>query len=167
MAELNESTAKRVAKLIRLMSSEHDGEWGNAVRKLKLVLNNEGLTFNDLAIVIENCDGAIEERKYSDDDAKIIFARGVEKGRVEEAQKQQAPPEFYEADGTPRWYEIALFLHNNKARLRKDWDKGFVEELPSRIAGYGTPTRPMIKQIFRIFIMLGGTVDPKILQNYA
>ena len=99
MADLNESTAKRIAKLVRLMSSEYDGEWSNAVRMLKLVLQNEGLTFNDLAAVIENCDGAIEERKYSDADAAIIFARGLEKGRAEEAHKREAPPEFYDADG--------------------------------------------------------------------
>ena len=117
MTDLKESSAKRIAKLVRLMSSEHDGEWSNAVRKLKLFLRNEGLTFNDLATVIENCDGAIEERRYSDMDAEIIFARGVEKGRKE--TERELPPEFYDGDGDPRWNEIALFCQKNNARLTR------------------------------------------------
>ena len=42
----------------------------------------EGLAFNDIATVIENCNGEIEGLRYSDSDAEIIFARGVEKGRA-------------------------------------------------------------------------------------
>jgi hypothetical protein len=161
MAELNGSAARRVAKLIRLMSSEHDGEWGNAVRKLKLVLGGEGLTFNDLATVIENCDGAIEERKYSDADAEIIFARGVEKGRVEGAQKQTAPPEFYDADGRPRWYEIAAFCQQNRQRLRDEWQRNFVDDMPSKILKFGAPTEKQSRHLLAIFVKLGGPYDPK------
>jgi hypothetical protein len=160
MAELNDSTAKRIAKLIRLMSSEHDGEWGNAVRKLKLVLSNERLTFNDIATVIENANGEIEERKYSDADAEVIFARGVEKGRVEEAHKQQAPPEFYDADGQPRWYEIAVFCQQNSSRLN-EWEQGFVSDMPEKMIRFGKPTEKQLPHLLAIFVKLGGYYDPK------
>jgi hypothetical protein len=161
MGELNESTAKRIGKLVRLMSSEHDGEWGNAVRKLKLVLSNKGLTFNDLAIVIENCDGAIEERKYSDADAKIIFARGIEKGRAEEAQKQAAPPEFYDNDGEPRWYEIAVFCQQNSEQLHNQWQRDFANDIPAKILQYGKPTEKQKPHLLGIFVKLGGRYVPK------
>jgi hypothetical protein len=161
MTELNESAAKRIGKLIRLMSSEHDGEWGNAVRKLKLVLGNEGLTFNDLATVIENCDGEIEERKYSDIDAKIIFDRGVEKGRAEEAQKQAAPPEFYDADGEPRWYEIAVFCQQNSSKLRDKWEQDFANDIPAKILKYSEPTERQKPHLLGIFVKLGGRYVPK------
>ena len=59
--------------------------------------------------MIENANGEIEEKKYSDSDAEIIFTKGVEKGRAEEARKREAPPEFYDTDGQPRWYEIAVY----------------------------------------------------------
>jgi len=160
MADLNESTAKRIAKLIRLISSEHEGEWSNAVRKLKLVLQNEGLTFNDLAAVIENCDGAIEERKYSDADAEIIFARGVEKGQEEESRKRQAPPEFYDLDGYPRWNEIALFCQKNTTRLRGDWERTFVNDMAGRTV-WREPTEKQAKHLLAIFVRLGGYYDPK------
>jgi hypothetical protein len=161
MSVLNESTAKRIAKLIRLMSSEHDGEWGNAVRKLKLVLSNEGLSFNDLATVIENCDGAIEERKYSETDAKIIFERGMEKGRTEEARKQQAPPEFYDADGSPRWYEIALFCEQNSSQLRDEWDRDFISGMSEKMIRWHRPTPKQMPILMSIFKRLGGYYDAK------
>ncbi|MGE5219287.1 MAG: hypothetical protein ACM3SP_20005, partial [Chloroflexota bacterium] len=94
MTTLNEPIAKRLAKLFRLLASEFDGEALAAARRMKELLATEGLNFNDIAVVIENVDGEIEERKYSDADAEIIFAKGVEKGRAEEVRKQKAPPEF-------------------------------------------------------------------------
>jgi hypothetical protein len=91
MSTLNEPIAKRIAKLLRLLASPHDGERDNAVRMMQRTLEAERLTFNDIAIVIENHQGEIEERKYSDADAEIIFAKGVEKGRKDEVRKQQGP----------------------------------------------------------------------------
>ena len=70
-------------------------------------------------MVIENTSGEIEEKKYSDTDAEIIFAKGVEKGRAEEARKQTAPPEFYDADGYPRWNEIAVFCQKQQRPIAK------------------------------------------------
>src|SRR6516162_9527138 len=103
MSSLNEPIAKRVAKLFRLLASDFDGEVLNAARRMREQLTAEGLSFNDLATVIENHNGEIEEKKYSDNDAEIIFAKGVEKGRKEEAHKKDLPPAFYDADGNPRW----------------------------------------------------------------
>src|SRR5215469_11974785 len=120
MSAINEPVAKRVAKLFRLLASDFDGEVLNAARRMKQQLAAEGLSFNDIATVIENANGEIEERKYSDADAEIIFTRGVEKGRAEEARNQQAPPEFYDVDGRPRWNEIALFCQENHERLRSE-----------------------------------------------
>ena len=111
MSALNEPIAKRIGRLMRMLGSSYEGEWHNAVTMMKRTLEAERLTFNDIATVIENHQGEIEERKYSDADAEIIFARGVEKGRTDEARRQQAPPEFYDADGHPRWSEIAEAHH--------------------------------------------------------
>ena len=95
--------AKRVAKLIRLMGSNFEGEAISAATGLRRLLQSEELSFNDLATLIENGSGKLE-KKYSDDDANIIFERGEEKGRREAARQQELPPEFYHVDGTPNWY---------------------------------------------------------------
>src|SRR5262249_59365642 len=96
---------------------------------MQRTLDAERLSFNDLATVIENHQGEIEEKKYSDTDAEIIFAKGVEKGRRDEERKQQAPPEFYDAEGQPRWQEIALFCQGNITRLRSNWEITFINDM--------------------------------------
>jgi hypothetical protein len=161
MSTLNEPIAKRVAKLFRMLASDHDGEVLNAARKLKQQLIAEGLSLNDIATVIENAGGEIEERKYSDSDAEIIFKRGVEKGHAEEARKREAPPEFYDVDGQPRWYEIAVFCQQNSNQLRREWERDFANDIPGRIIKYGGPTERQVPHLLAIFVKLGGHYDPK------
>ena len=161
MSTLNEPVAKRIAKLVRMMSSDFDGEVLSANARLKSLLKEERLSFHDLATVIENCNGEIEEKKYSDTDAEIIFTKGVEKGRAEEARKQQAPPEFFDADGQPRWYEIAVFCQHNSAQLHNEWERNFVGDMPSKIIKFGQPTEKQIPHLLAIFVKLGGQYDPK------
>jgi hypothetical protein len=161
MSTLHEPVAKRIAKLFRLLASDFDGEVLNAARRMKQLLAVEGLSFNDIATVIENCNGEIEEKKYSDTDAEIIFTKGVEKGRAEEARKREAPPEFYDTDGQPRWYEIAVYCQQNRTQLRDEWERNFANDVPSRIIRYGKPTERMIRHLLAIFVKLGGHYDPK------
>ena len=159
---------RRIGKLVRLMASSFPEEAKAAATGLMRLVAAEGASFNDLATLIENCDGQVEERKYSDADAEAIFARGQEKGRAEEAQKQAAPPEFYDADGEPRWYEIAVFCDNNKTRLHNDWEENFIADMPSKMMRWGKPkSSKQGKIILGIFVKLGGMVDPKILQNIS
>jgi hypothetical protein len=159
VSALNEPIAKRIAKLLRLLASPHDGERANAVTMMQRTLAAERLSFNDIATVIENHQGEIEERKYSDSDAEIIFAKGVEKGRKEEIRKQQAPPEFYDADGQPRWNEIALFCQKNTAPLNA-WERGFIDSVAGQTL-WKLPSDKQIKHLLGIFVKLGGRYDPK------
>jgi hypothetical protein len=159
MTALNEPIAKRIAKLFRLLASDFDGEVLNAARKMKQQLSAEGLSFNDIATVIENCNGEIEERKYSDADAEIIFAKGVEKGRIEELRKQQAPPEFYDADGAPRWYEIANFTKATLTQLKPGFEQDFVTDTPAKMLSYGRPrSAKQARWILTFFVRAGGKV---------
>ena len=153
--------ARHIGKLIRLLGSSFEGEAIAAATGLRRLLQSQRVPFNDLATLIENCNGQIETKKYSDTDAEIIFSKGVEKGRSEEARKQQAPPEFYDADGQPRWYEIAVFCQQNSMRLRNEWEQNFVNDMPSKIIKFGKPTDKMVPHLLAIFVKLGGKYDPK------
>ena len=159
MSTLNEPVAKRIAKLVRMMSSDFDGEVLSANARLKSLLKEERLSFHDLATVIENCNGEIEERKYSDTDAEMIFARGVDKGRKEEANRKDLPPAFYDSDGQPRWNEIALFCQKNVARLRGEWERTFVNDMAGKTL-LRSPTEKQAKHLLAIFVKLGGTYHP-------
>jgi hypothetical protein len=166
MSALNEPVAKRIADLIRMLGSTHDGEILAAVAAIKRLFKAERLDFHDIATVIESCNGAIEERKYSDADAEIIFTRGVEKGRAEQQQQEMSPPEFYDADGHPRWNEIALFCQRNNARLRSDWEKSFVDDMAGNTV-WRQPTEKQAKHLLAIFVKLGGSYDPKTARIYS
>jgi hypothetical protein len=52
MSALNEPAAERIAILFRLLASDFDGEVLSAVRRMGQQLAAEGLSFNDIAIVI-------------------------------------------------------------------------------------------------------------------
>jgi hypothetical protein len=160
MSTLKEPVAKRIAKLFCRLGSDHEGEALAVVSAMKRLFKSEGLTFTDIGIVIENANGEIEERKYSDSDAEIIFARGVEKGRAEEAGKQQAPPVFYDSDGRPRWHEIAAFCQKESARLRIDKERTFIDDMVGNTL-FRQPTDKQAKWLFAIFVKLGGYYEPK------
>jgi hypothetical protein len=160
MSMLNEPVAKRIARLVRMLASSYEGEWHNAVTMMKRTLEAEKLTFNDIATVIENHQGEIEEKKYSDGDLKEVWDRGVEKGRKEEARKREAPPEFYDAEGQPRWNEIALFCQKNGARLRSEWERTFINDMAGRML-WSQPSEKQAKHLLAIFVKLGGYYEPK------
>jgi len=156
MASLNEPVAKRIGRLFRMLGSTFEGERRNSVAAMKKLLTDEGLSFNDIATVIESCNGQIDERKYSDADAEIIFARGVEKGRIEEARKKEqiVPSDYYDDDGHPRWDAIAMFCLRNNLRLRPNEQK-FVDEMAANTV-WREPTERQAKWLLSIFIKLGG-----------
>jgi hypothetical protein len=168
MSELNETITKRFGKLFRMLGSSNEFETHAALRKMTTLLKENGLSFNDVATVIENHQGEIEEKKYSDTDAEMIYQKGMEKGRADAAREQTAPPEFYDADGQPRWYEIAVFCDNNKTQLHNDWEESFVADMPGKMMRWGSPaSAKQARFLLAIFVKLGGTVDPKIMRNYA
>jgi hypothetical protein len=162
MGNLNEPVAKRIATMFRLLNSIFDGEVLGAVAAMKRLFAAEGLSFHDVATVIESCNGEIEERKYSDTDAKAIFERGVEKGRTEQ---QDNDLEFFDINGNPRWYEIAVFCQRNVERLRSAWEKEFANDIAGKVLG-SPPSPKQARCILKIFVKLGGFCDPKVQAIY-
>ena len=154
MSTLNEPIAKRIATLFRLLNSDFDGEALGAVAAMKRLFKAEGLTFHDIATVIESCNGEIEERKYSDSDAEIIFNRGVEKGRTEATREQIAPADYYDVEGQPRWSAIALFCQDNNQRLRPA-EQEFINDMAGNTL-WREPTVKQAKWLLSIFVKLGG-----------
>ena len=158
MTALNEPVAKRIAKLFRSLSSDFDGEVLGAVAAMKRLFAAEGLSFHDIATVIESCNGEIEDRKYSDADAKTIFERGIAKGR---AEQQDINLEFSDGDGRPRWYDMAVYCQRNAGQLRSPWEKKFVADIAGKVLGTA-PSPKQARCILKIFVKLGGYCDPKI-----
>ena len=157
---------RRLGAMIRLLGSNTGDEAIAAAHGLRRLVPAEGLSFNEIAVLIENCGGKIEQFKYSDADAEVIFARGVERGRDEERREQSAPPEFYDADGRPRWHEMAVFCRDHTGRLRSDWEKEFVDDMVGKTL-QRVPTDKQAKHLFAIFVKVGGPYDAKTAGLYC
>jgi hypothetical protein len=155
MSALNKTVAERIATLFRLLGSNFEGEVLGAVAAMKRLFASEHLTFHDIATVIESCNGEIEEKKYSDTDAEIIFSRGVETGRAEEARKRPLaePTEFYDADGHPQWHAIAMHCQKNCQRLDRRHHE-FINDMAGNTV-WRPPTEKQGKYLLSLFIRLG------------
>jgi hypothetical protein len=124
--------ANRVSKFVRMFGSgEYEAD--NALRKLRQLSLAEGLDFNDLAIVIENCEGILEEKKFSGIEMQWSFGQGVEKGRAEEARKR--PPhestDYFDADGRPQNHAIAVYCQRHYQHLN-DKTREFVDDMTGK-----------------------------------
>ena len=156
MPALNETLAKRIANLFRRLNSEFEGEILAAVGAMKRLFGTTGLSFNDFATVIESCNGELEERRFSDADAQAIFARGVAKGRAEEARSRPSagPGEYYDADGQPNYHAMAMHCQQHIACLPPRHHE-FIDKMASSTL-YREPTPAQGKYLLSLFIQLGG-----------
>ena len=146
--------SKRAAKFVRLLGSSVEGEQLSALRRLGEFLQSEGLTFNDLGT-------AVQDKQYTVDEARLIYAQGKKKGLVEEARKQQET-EYFDIDGQPQWYEIAIFCQeNSNSGKLSEWEREFVSDMPSKMIRFGQPTEKQGRCLLGIFIKLGGRYDRK------
>jgi hypothetical protein len=76
---------QRIAKFVRMMSSNHDGEVVNAIRQLGRLLTANGVGFNDLGDAIEKlATGGLEEAAM-----KRVFDAGYQKA-AEEFERKRA-----------------------------------------------------------------------------
>jgi hypothetical protein len=161
VSALNEPVAKRIGKLVRMFSasSKEDENVANvALTMLRQLLIQEQLSFNDLATVIENWNGEIEELKYSDSDLEAVFNKGVEKGRSQNNGRKLSR-DFFDDDGEPRWLEIARFCQNNPdLALLKPNEQQFIEEQVYWLQRRSAPRRPSGGFLLSIFWKLGGSL---------
>jgi len=154
-AMMEGTTARRLAAMFRLLGSDHEGEVLAAVAAMKRMLGAEGLSINDISTVLESCNGLIEEKKYSDADAEVIFNRGIERGIEKSRAERDLPLDFFDTDGQPRWHEIALFCQRNVGRLKRENERDFVNDQ----VGWTSSREPTQKQgqwLMAIFLKLGG-----------
>jgi len=166
MSAQKKTIGELLGTMFRMLDSAHEGETLAAIAGMKRLVTTRGLTFSDIAVLLENWSGEeIEAKKYSDTDAEVIYAKGVERGRAEQARKQDAPPEFYDADGAPRWYEIAMFCQKHTTRLSA-WEREFINSVAGQVM-YRQPSSKQVRHLLAIFVKLGGPCDPEIIRRYS
>jgi hypothetical protein len=146
------ATANKLAAIIRMMSSDKDGDVLNAGRALNRALKSVGCDIHDLAEVVEHMNGGA----LSEVEMKKIYNAGVEAGMRAVENRQHSGGDFHNVDGTPAWNEIALFCQQNNDRLRES-ERQFVNDMAARSV-WREPTEKQAKWLRSIFYRLGGKI---------
>jgi len=154
MNSLNESAAKRIARLLCLFGSSFENEAISALLAMRRLVVAEGLNFTDIATLIENHEGEIEAKKYSDADAEVIFRRGLEKG-IEKTRRECGgrilSADYFDDDGEPRWLEITRYCRNHPSKnLLKPVKQELVDTLEAKSHWRG-PSPPTIGFLLSVF----------------
>jgi hypothetical protein len=146
------ATASRLAAIIRMMSSNKDGDVLNAGRALDRTLKSVGCDIHDLAEVIEHANGG----KLNEAEMKKLYNAGYEAGMKAVESRQYGSGDFHNVDGLPDWHEIARFCQQNSIRLREN-ERQFVSDMASRTV-WRQPTPKQEKWLRSIFYRLGGKI---------
>ena len=132
--------AGKLGKLIRLLSSDKDGEVLATVHAINRTLHGENLDIHALADGLTGANGHPgSELKYTEEDMQTAYLSGRDDGR-REAERNGG---FYSVD-EPTWHEIACECRVHINRLR-DREREFVEDMVCRTVHGGKLTERQAK----------------------
>jgi hypothetical protein len=153
---------EKFTRLFRRLDTAFAGERGATAHALYRLCTGSDVKIVDLAEALKNSfqngAGELAEKKYTDDDAAVIFARGVERGRAENARQSPAQLTYLDENFEPRWQEIANFCRRDPGfNVLKANEQNFITEMPGKLAYYGRPTPPQAGFLLSIFWKMRGS----------
>jgi hypothetical protein len=95
---IDPSTAEKLEKLIKMLSSDKDGEVVAAARAIQRTLNGSGSDVHELA-------ARIKGGKLSESEMRKIYDAAYQDGKEAAAVDKG----FESVDGTKPWHKMALF----------------------------------------------------------
>ena|SRR5215204_4360457 len=146
---------KKLAKAIRLLSSNHNGEVAAAANAIvRIVVNGvESDQIHALADRIEKPNGHVLNK----DEVRKIYDVGFHDGVQATENKIHGVNDFLSADGKPTWEAVALYLQRNLDRLDPQHHK-FINDMASRTTWGQEPTERQHKYLHSLFLKLGGKI---------
>jgi hypothetical protein len=144
--------AGKLKPLIRLLSSDQDGEVLNAARALNRLLKANGSDIHAIADGIGQANGKLTEAEM-----RKLYDAGFEAGVRAVEDKQHGDEDFHNTDGTPSWHAIAVWCQRQDDRLR-DNEREFINSVAARTV-YREPTEKQAKWLKSIFHRLGGKMS--------
>lgn len=147
------SIAGKLAKYIRLLASDKDGEVVAAARTMERALKSIGADFHCLAERVESPSGEVSETEM-----EKIYSAGIAEGRRLEKQARDLSHMNY--NGKPQFpsgKDMAIFCYQKLDNITSEWEHEFITNMAS-----WTRTRPLsAKQqahLEKIYVKLGGRV---------
>ena len=144
--------AGRLKPLVRLLSSDQDGEVLNAARALNRLLKANGSDIHAIADGIGQANGKLTEAEM-----RKLYDAGYDAGLHAAEAKFHGDEDFHNTDGTPSWHTIAVWCQRRDERLR-DNERQFINDMASRTV-WRDPTVKQEKWLRSIFLKLGGKMS--------
>jgi hypothetical protein len=143
--------AGKLGSIVRMLSSDREGEIVAAARALGRTLKSAGLDIHALAERIEQADGS---GKISEADMRRLYAAGFAAGRAA-AEKQNDPGgDFHNLDGTTTPEAMAAWCRRHSDRLGER-EREFVRSISAHVV-WREPTPKQAKWLRSIFLRTGG-----------
>ena len=149
----------RLAQLIRLTSSNSEGEVTAATRAFVRTLKAAGA--NNIHALADKIEKPIEEPKVNNGvdkaEMKKIYDAGYTAGVQAAEANHHGAADFLDEDGKPTWEAVALFVQREKHRLDRKHHE-FINKVASYTVYGREPSEPMHKYLHSLFYQLGGKI---------
>jgi hypothetical protein len=114
-------TEEKLEKLVRLLSSDKEGEVVAAAHAIKRTLANAGSDIHELA-------ERIKGGKLSESQMRKIYEAGYDAGVKDEKSTAETNIKFADVDEPSSHVDMARFCAEHSRGL-SDWERNFVEEM--------------------------------------
>jgi hypothetical protein len=145
--------AKRIADLVRRLSSPSDGEIIAAAHALQRTLEANGLDIHAVADPLEAPNG----KHIPEEEMQRLWDAAYARGVQDTENRQHGVDDFIGTDGKPTWEAVALFLQRNKNRLNPRVHE-FVDKMAAQTVWGEEPTERQHKFLHSLFFQLGGKI---------
>jgi hypothetical protein len=146
----------QIAKLVRLLATDNDGERQAAVNAIERKLGSVDASFHDLADLIEKPNG---NGGLSQDQMQEVYSAGFHDGVMKAENNRFNDNEtFRDADGKPSWQTMAKYCLGQVDRLYQESARKFVCDMASRSAGIREyiPSEKQLRWLTSVYYKLGG-----------
>ncbi len=135
--------AGKLGKLLKMLSSDRDGEVVAAARAIVRTLETAGADIHELA-------ARVEGGKLSEADMQQIYDAAYQDGR--RAAEDSKPAEFH--DITPNWHEMAVDCQDHDNGRLTEREREFVADMV-RWTIYRQPSEKQAKWLHVLYVKTG------------
>jgi hypothetical protein len=140
--------AGKLAKLLRMLSSNREHEMVAAAQALNRTLQSAGTDIHALAAIVEH-GGELNEAEM-----RKLYDAGVEEGMRLAEKARFGSEDFHNINGLPSWHEMALWCQQRYDRL-EDKHREFIDDMAG-LTLWREPTEKQGKYLTSLYHKLGG-----------
>jgi hypothetical protein len=143
--------AGKLSGLVRLLSSDRDGEVVAAARALGRTLKAHGADFHALADRVEHANG---NGKIGEADMRKLYDAGFAAGIATAEHRNDAGDDFRNLDGSASWETMAAHCRRHSDKLGER-EQEFIRSVSAHLV-WREPTPKQTKWLRSIFLRTGG-----------